>query len=180
APRSSSKRRRRTPQLISNPIPPGEIAPSGKRVAATPPTGNPYPSCMSGIPRAASTIPGSVVTLTSCSRLRSRAIRANCSGSAKTRAGTRISDRWLRASSCTKGPTCKKSRRSSAERPLCCSDVEGNGAGETMRVLDDLEIVQGGGLDGCSQIGAVDAAYPSGQRVVGQLFESKIDEDAFL
>jgi hypothetical protein len=39
-----------TPQLISKPMPPGEITPSGSAVAATPPTGNPYPSCMSGMP----------------------------------------------------------------------------------------------------------------------------------
>ena len=34
-------RRRRMPQLISNPIPPGEITPSFTSKAATPPMGNP-------------------------------------------------------------------------------------------------------------------------------------------
>ena len=40
----------RTPQLMSYPTPPGEMTPSATRVAATPPTGKPYPSCMSGMP----------------------------------------------------------------------------------------------------------------------------------
>ena len=34
---------KRTPQLISKPIPPGEITPSSASTAATPPIGKPYP-----------------------------------------------------------------------------------------------------------------------------------------
>src|ERR1044072_9458435 len=46
---------------------------------------------MSGMASAASTIPGSVATLRSCSSDLSAAIAARISSSAKTRAGTRIS-----------------------------------------------------------------------------------------
>src|SRR5438034_10737816 len=41
--------RRRTPQLMSNPIAPGLITPRSASVATTPPTGRPYPWWMSGI-----------------------------------------------------------------------------------------------------------------------------------
>jgi len=34
---------KRIPQLISNPIPPGDITPVSASNAATPPIGNPYP-----------------------------------------------------------------------------------------------------------------------------------------
>ena len=43
-------RRSRTPQLMSNPTPPGEITPSWSgSVAATPPMGKPYPQWTSGM-----------------------------------------------------------------------------------------------------------------------------------
>src|SRR5512145_779153 len=53
-----------TPQLISYPTPPGLITPSSKSVAATPPTGNPYPSCPSGNTTICFLTPGKVETFT--------------------------------------------------------------------------------------------------------------------
>src|SRR5215211_3967410 len=50
---------------------------------------------MSGIASAASTTPGSVATFWSCSSERSERIASSSSGSANTRAGTRISARSL-------------------------------------------------------------------------------------
>ena len=66
------------------------MTPSGGSVAATPPTGNPYPWWMSGIASAARVMPGSVATFCNCSSERSLAI-AGASRSANTRAGTLIS-----------------------------------------------------------------------------------------
>src|SRR5262245_44549873 len=43
--------RRRTPQLMSYPTPPGETTPSSGSNAATPPTGKPYPERPSGMAR---------------------------------------------------------------------------------------------------------------------------------
>ena len=56
--------RRRTPQLMSYPTPPGDTTPpsSGSK-AATPPMANPYPQWMSGIPMERPTMPGSWATL---------------------------------------------------------------------------------------------------------------------
>ena len=60
---SSGLTSRRTPHEMSNPTPPGETTPpSSMSVAATPPIGNPYPQCTSGIAKEARTIPGSVAT----------------------------------------------------------------------------------------------------------------------
>src|SRR5438034_69693 len=64
---SSGVFRRRTPQLMSNPIAPGLITPRSASVATTPPTGRPYPWWMSGIASAALTIPGRVAPLAICS-----------------------------------------------------------------------------------------------------------------
>src|SRR5579884_384883 len=62
-------------------------------MAATPPTGKPYPWCASGIASAASTTPGSVATFCTCSSEPSRAIASKSCSSANTRAGTRMSGR---------------------------------------------------------------------------------------
>jgi len=51
------------------------------------------PENTSGIASAASTIPGSVATFSSCSSERSRSIAASSSRSANTLAGTRMSAR---------------------------------------------------------------------------------------
>src|SRR3990167_4723142 len=63
-----SVRRQRMPQAISNHTPPAEMIPprSGSN-AATPPMGNPYPQCASGMVMAAPTSPGSRATLPICS-----------------------------------------------------------------------------------------------------------------
>ena len=87
---SSGSASSRTPQLMSYPTPPGETTPSGSSVAATPPTGKPYPWWMSGIASAASTIPGSMATFCSCSSDRSPRIASSSTSSANTRAGTRM------------------------------------------------------------------------------------------
>ncbi len=55
-----------TPQLMSNPIPPGEMDPSELSTAATPPMGKPYPQWMSGIAMELPTIPGRQATLAAC------------------------------------------------------------------------------------------------------------------
>ncbi len=54
-------------QLMSKPIPPGEITPSSASMAATPPIGKPYPQWMSGIAKDGPTMPGRVATLAACS-----------------------------------------------------------------------------------------------------------------
>src|SRR2546423_2227239 len=72
---------------------------------------------MSGIAMAASTIPGSVATLTSCSRERSCSMAANSSASANTRAGTRMPGR---------APT-GISHSSSPMRSGARSDIEDHG-----------------------------------------------------
>ena len=59
----------RTPQLMSNPTPPGEIeppcSPQSTSVATTPPIGKPYPKCQSAIAHASPTIPGRLAVFTS-------------------------------------------------------------------------------------------------------------------
>ena len=63
----------RTPQLMSNPTPPGEMTPSSRENAATPPMGNPYPQWISGMPSEYRTIPGRVATFASllnCTRFK--------------------------------------------------------------------------------------------------------------
>ena len=57
---------RRTPQLMSKPIPPGEMDPESASTAATPPMGNPYPQWMSGMAMELPTIPGRQATLAAC------------------------------------------------------------------------------------------------------------------
>ena len=82
---------RRTPQEISNPTPPGETTPpAAGSVAATPPIGNPYPRCRSGIAYDAVTMPGKVATLATCSSERSAARSGISSREAYTIPGTRI------------------------------------------------------------------------------------------
>ncbi len=56
----------RTPQLMSYPTPPGEMAPSSRSTAATPPMGNPYPQWMSGMASDHFTIPGRWATFATC------------------------------------------------------------------------------------------------------------------
>mmetsp|Transcript_195 Transcript_195/g.453 ORF Transcript_195/g.453 Transcript_195/m.453 type:complete len:221 (-) Transcript_195:838-1500(-) len=73
SPASSSVRLVRislTPQLMSNPTPPGLIIAAGSSMsnAATFPMQNPYPECTSGIARLAPTIPGRAATLAACRR----------------------------------------------------------------------------------------------------------------
>ena len=81
-------RSRRTPQLMSYPTPPGLIMPSSASMAATPPTGNPYPSWPSGSTTTWPTTPGIDATLVACHTVRSDAIfPASCS-SANMRTGT--------------------------------------------------------------------------------------------
>ena len=58
----------RIPQLMSKPIPPGEMTPVSARNAATPPIGKPYPQCPSGMQRAARTMPGRQATFVTCSK----------------------------------------------------------------------------------------------------------------
>src|SRR5205809_1033535 len=87
---SSGVFRRRTPQLMSNPIAPGLITPRSASVATTPPTGRPYPWWMSGIASAALTIPGRVAPLAICSSEASLRMEVSRRSSATTRPGTRI------------------------------------------------------------------------------------------
>ena len=56
------------PQLMSKPIPPGEITPAFSSKAATPPMGKPYPQWPSGMQQACRTMPGRVATLVSWSK----------------------------------------------------------------------------------------------------------------
>src|SRR4030042_777963 len=56
-----------TPQLTSYPMPPGEMIPFSESKAATPPMGNPYPQCMSGIASDFPTMPGRQATFAACS-----------------------------------------------------------------------------------------------------------------
>ena len=82
---------RRTPQEMSKPTPPGEITPpAAMSVAATPPIGNPYPQCTSGIAYDARTMPGSSATLATCSSERSAAGSGISARVANTTPGTRI------------------------------------------------------------------------------------------
>ena len=58
-----------TPQLMSNPTPPGEITPPlSMSVATTPPIGKPNPWWKSAMPQASPTMPGRDAVLVSCSR----------------------------------------------------------------------------------------------------------------
>ena len=57
---------RRTPQLMSKPMPPGEMEPVDSSTAATPPMGKPYPQWMSGMAMELPTIPGRHATLAAC------------------------------------------------------------------------------------------------------------------
>ena len=70
---------------MSKPTPPRATS-----VAATPPIGNPYPQCTSGIAYDAATIPGSSATLTTCSSARSAAGSGISARVANTTPGTRI------------------------------------------------------------------------------------------
>ena len=84
---------RRTPQLMSYPTPPGLTTPSFSSVAATPPTGNPYPSCPSGSTTTCPTMPGSDATLAACPSVLSEDILAARASPAYTRTGTRMPSR---------------------------------------------------------------------------------------
>jgi serine acetyltransferase len=85
---------RRTPQEISNPTPPGDTTPpAAGSVAATPPIGNPYPRCRSGIAYDAVTMPGRAATWATCSRQRSAARSGISAPEAYTIPGTRICPR---------------------------------------------------------------------------------------
>ena len=77
----------RTPQLMSKPTPPGETTPSSTVVAATPPTGNPYPQWKSGMAMEAPTIPGRHATLATCSSASSPPSCSSRAASAKTSPG---------------------------------------------------------------------------------------------
>ncbi len=91
---SISIEHRRTPQLISKPTPPGDIAPpnspASTSVATTPPIGNPYPKCQSAMAHASPTIPGIAAVLHNCSGLRSSVCTAKCSASAINNASVSI------------------------------------------------------------------------------------------
>ena len=91
---SISIEHRRTPQLISKPTPPGEMAtpisPASISVATTPPIGNPYPKCQSAMAHASPTIPGIPAVLHNCSGLRSSVWTAKCSASAISNASASI------------------------------------------------------------------------------------------
>ncbi len=63
-------------------------------VAATPPIGNPYPQCTSGIAYDARTIPGSVATLATCIRAMSTGSLGSSDLDANTIPGTRIVPSW--------------------------------------------------------------------------------------
>ena len=88
----------RTPQLMSNPTPPGEIeppcSPQLTSVARTPPIGNPYPKCQSAIAQASPTTPGIDAILTSCDIERSSLLLARCAESATIIASTFIDACW--------------------------------------------------------------------------------------
>ena len=76
---------------MSNPTPPGDTTPpASTSVAATPPMGNPYPQCTSGMAYDAPTMPGNVATFATCSSVRSPATSGNSSADANTWPGTRI------------------------------------------------------------------------------------------
>ena len=77
----------RIPQLMSKPMPPGEITPESARKAATPPIGKPYPQCPSGMQRDARTMPGRQATLVTCSNTPS-SICSSSGPEAYRRAGT--------------------------------------------------------------------------------------------
>ena len=76
-----------TPQLMSYPTPPGLIMPSSASMAATPPTGNPYPSCPSGSTTPCPTMPGMDATLQACLMVRSVIIFSSSVSSAYMRTG---------------------------------------------------------------------------------------------
>ena len=84
-----------TPQLISNPTPPGEITPSfSMSVATTPPIGKPNPWWKSAIPHASPTIPGRDAVLVNCSSDLS-SLLPTCLLSETITASTSISPRFL-------------------------------------------------------------------------------------
>ena len=112
---SSSDRISRTPHEMSNPTPPGDTTPpSSGSVAATPPMGNPYPQWMSGMAYEASTMPGSVATLATCSTARSSTALVAISSVANTMPGTRIPGTVPIGTRHTKGST--RSRLTSAPK----------------------------------------------------------------
>ena len=78
-----------TPQLISKPTPPGEMTPSSRENAATPPMGNPYPQWISGMARAFFMMPGIVATFASCCSAPASRILPSDS-ERKNRPGTRM------------------------------------------------------------------------------------------
>src|SRR5512139_239366 len=124
---------------------------------------------MSGIPRAASTIPGSVVTFTSWDRLRSRRIWPSSSSSANTRAGTRMPLAGRRSISYRHGPTARSSRSPgagdvgapAARAIFSPSDIEDHLRGEPAVPLLDGQVVVGRRLDGVAQ--PLDARAPDGR-----------------
>ncbi len=83
-----------TPQLISKPTPPGDIAPPcspySTDVATTPPMGNPYPKCQSAIAHASPTMPGNSAVFTSCCGVLSSKLPCSIFGSATIIASANI------------------------------------------------------------------------------------------
>ena len=90
-----SKAHNRTPQLMSNPTPPGEMTPPlSMSVATTPPMGNPYPKWKSAIAHALPTTPGNDAVLANCPGDSSVCL-LRCSGSATIIASTFIAPCFL-------------------------------------------------------------------------------------
>ncbi|OQC62312.1 MAG: hypothetical protein BWX50_01645 [Euryarchaeota archaeon ADurb.Bin009] len=94
---------RRTPQLMSNPTPPGDMTPSVMSNAATPPMGNPYPQWMSGMASECFTIPGRVATFASWRTAPSSSVSARAK-ERKKRPGTRISETYPMGTSHSRSP----------------------------------------------------------------------------
>src|SRR5436190_13686164 len=114
-----------------------------------PPTGKPYPSWMSGIASAASTIPGRVATFWSCSSERSARMASMSSASANTRAGTRMSVLARAGISQSRGPTGRS------------SDIEHEVGAPPVGVAVEAQLVVGHRLD---QMGGT-AAAPLHRRI---------------
>ncbi len=93
----------RTPQLMSNPTPPGDMTPSVLSNAATPPMGNPYPQWMSGMASECFTIPGRVATFASWRTAPSSRVSASAR-ERKKRPGTRISGTYPTGTSHSRSP----------------------------------------------------------------------------
>src|SRR5919204_6346180 len=111
---------------------------------------------MSGIASAASTTPGSVATFSSCSSEESPAIASSSSWSAKTRAGTRMSER----ASAGISQSVSSIRRS--------SDIEGHASVPDTVALRELEPMVRSRLDERGRV-AGSAAHGRAQVLAGEL-----------